>query len=64
MPKSKTHKGLAKRVKVTKRGEIKRGKAGGRHLMAGKSGKRARQLRLSTLVAPSDKRKIKTALGR
>ena len=48
MPKQKTHKGLAKRVKVTGRGKIKRKKAGGGHLMSGKSGGRCRGLRKTT----------------
>ena len=48
MPKQKTHKGLAKRVKVTGRGKIKRKKAGSGHLMSGKSGSRRRGLRKAT----------------
>ena len=48
MPKQKTHKGLAKRVKITGRGKIKRKKAGSGHLMSGKSGGRRRSLRMAT----------------
>ena len=50
MPKEKTHKGLAKRVRVTARGKIKRGKAGGRHLLSVKNAKRRRRIRTATLM--------------
>ncbi|MFW6158139.1 MAG: 50S ribosomal protein L35 [Planctomycetota bacterium] len=63
MPKQKTHKGLAKRVRVTRRGKVMRGKAGRRHLLSGKSGKRKRQLRQKAKVAPTEKKRIKRALG-
>jgi large subunit ribosomal protein L35 len=45
MPKHKTHKGLAKRVKVTARGKIKLHKAGASHLMSVKNAKRRRHIR-------------------
>ena len=64
MPKVKTNKGLAKRVKVTGRGKLKRHRSGGRHLMASKSGKRARRLGGTTLVTKSHVKKLKIALGR
>ena len=54
MPKQKTHKGLAKRVKVTARGKVLRKRAGGGHLLSGKSGKRRRRIRKSTLMVPID----------
>jgi large subunit ribosomal protein L35 len=44
MPKQKTNKGLAKRVKVTARGKIKRRRAGTGHLMGSKNAKRRRRL--------------------
>jgi large subunit ribosomal protein L35 len=50
MPKEKTHKGLAKRVKVTAKRKVKRHKAGAGHLMSGKNAKRRRRLRASALV--------------
>jgi large subunit ribosomal protein L35 len=50
MPKLKTHRGAAKRFKVTGSGRIKRYKAGTSHLLTGKSSKRMRGLRQSTLV--------------
>ncbi|MFP4055919.1 MAG: 50S ribosomal protein L35 [Candidatus Brocadiia bacterium] len=45
MPKLKTHKGLAARVRVTRNKKIVRRKAGKSHLMSSKSGKKSRQLR-------------------
>ncbi len=45
MPKLKTHKGLAARVRVTRRGKLVRRKAGKSHLMSTKSAKRRRGLR-------------------
>ncbi len=54
MPKQKTHKGLAKRVKVTARGKVLRKRAGGGHLLSGKSGKRRRRIRKSALMVPID----------
>jgi len=44
MPKLKTHKGLAKRVKITASGKVKHKRAGMGHLMSGKSAKRRRRL--------------------
>lgn len=48
--KPKTRKALAKRLKLTKSGKVKRQKAGRGHLMSHKTGKRARQLRKPGLV--------------
>ena len=44
MPKHKTHKGLAKRVKVTARGKVKAHKSYAGHLMSGKNAKRRRRV--------------------
>ncbi len=44
MPKQKTHKGLAKRVKITARGKVKHKRAGTGHLMRTKNAKRRRRL--------------------
>lgn len=47
MPKQKlkTHKGLAKRVRVSARGKIKHRNGGARHLTSVKSAKRLRKIR-------------------
>ena len=63
MPKLKTHKGLAKRVKVSKRGKIKRRYAGKSHLNSSLSPKRRRQLRRVAQVSAGFQKRIKRALG-
>ncbi len=59
MPKQKTHRGLAKRIKVTKTGKIKRHKAYSNHLAQSKTTKQNRQLRSSTLMHKSDVKRLK-----
>jgi large subunit ribosomal protein L35 len=63
MPKHKTHKGLAKRVKITARGKIKRKKAFSGHLMSTKSGNRSRSLRQSSGMSATMTKKTRQALG-
>lgn len=48
--KPKTHKGIAKRVKITARGKVKMGRPGRRHLAISKSPKRLRQLRRKIVI--------------
>ncbi|MEI8349433.1 MAG: 50S ribosomal protein L35 [Candidatus Omnitrophota bacterium] len=50
MPKLKTKKSLAKRVKITKNQKMLRSHALRRHLLSGRSQKRKRLLRKKTLV--------------
>ena len=50
MPKLKTKKSIAKRMKITKSGKVKRRKPGARHYKAGKSSGRKRSLRGVDLV--------------
>lgn len=54
MPKMKTHRGAAKRFKVTATGKIKRAKAFKSHILEKKSAKRKRSLRQGTLVSKGD----------
>jgi large subunit ribosomal protein L35 len=63
MPKQKTHKGLAKRVKVTKKGKIKRMQAFHRHLMTGKGGKRRRRTKGSLIMTGAEAKRIGRMLG-
>ena len=53
MPKQKTHKGAAKRFKLTASGKIKRGHSMHSHILTKKSMGRKRKLRKSTLVSPA-----------
>ena len=59
MPKQKTHRGLAKRVKKTASGKLKRDHAFTSHRFHGKTRKQRRQLRKSGLVSASDMKRIK-----
>lgn len=63
MPKQKTHKGLAKRVKVTGTGKVKRKRCNGGHLMSGKSGNSCRLIGSSALVKGAKAAKIRILLG-
>lgn len=63
MPKQKTHKGLAKRVKVTGTGKVKRKRCNGGHLMSGKSAERCRRIGNSALVKGAKAAKIRILLG-
>jgi len=58
MPKMKTHRGAAKRVKKTSSGKLKRMRAFKSHILTKKDRKRKRRLRQSDLVAPSDAKKF------
>jgi large subunit ribosomal protein L35 len=62
MPKMKTRKGIKKRFKITAKGKIKRQRCYSNHLFTSKSPKRKRHLRKSTLVHPTDVKRIKRAL--
>jgi len=64
MPKLKTNKGLAKRVRVSSNGKIKRKKAFSGHLMSGKTGDRKRKLKRTCLVSKSFTRTLLRALGK
>jgi large subunit ribosomal protein L35 len=62
MPKLKTHRGAAKRFRVTASGKIKRGHSHARHILTKKTAKRKRQLDIDTLVSPSDQARIEAML--
>ena len=54
MPKMKTHKGAAKRFKMTASGRLKRHKANHSHILTKKGQKRKRRLREGDLVDKAD----------
>ncbi len=62
MPKLKTKKALAKRVKITKKKKALRAKSGRRHLLSSKSRKRKRNLRREKEVPKGLKKVIKRGL--
>jgi len=59
----KTNKGVAKRMKKTAGGKIKRRKSNKRHLLAGRTTKRKRQLRQAAVVTGKVAKKYILALG-
>jgi large subunit ribosomal protein L35 len=63
MAKQKTNKSVKKRFRVTGTGKIKRNKANRRHLLAGRSSKRKRQLRQPYILEGVVAAKYLKALG-
>ncbi len=61
-PKLKTHRGAAKRFKVTANGKILRMHSGKRHLLGTKPAKRMRHLKKLTQVHPADVRSVRRML--
>ena len=59
MPKLKTHKGVARRFKVTGTGNLRHFRAGRRHLLTGKPSRRTRLLRGSAPVSQTDAEKLR-----
>jgi large subunit ribosomal protein L35 len=62
MPKIKTHRGAAKRFRVTAGGKFKRSKAYKRHILTSKTAKRKRQLDQDTLVSDGDLARVRLML--
>ncbi len=62
MPKNKSHKGLLKRVRITKSGKIKLHRAFGRHLRSHKSGGTIRAYRQPTYAAASEAKRLSQLL--
>jgi large subunit ribosomal protein L35 len=62
MPKLKTHKGAAKRFRLTATGKIKRGHSHARHILTKKSNKRKRLLDIDALVSPADQKRVEAML--
>ncbi|OLZ09829.1 50S ribosomal protein L35 [Sulfobacillus thermosulfidooxidans] len=62
MPKMKTHRGAAKRLKVTGNGKVARYHAGKSHLLEHKSPTRRRRLRQDVLLSHADYHRAKRLL--
>lgn len=60
MPKMKTKRAAAKRVKKTGTGKLVRAKAYKSHILTKKSSKRKRGLRKGTVVSASDMKRVAT----
>jgi len=63
VPKMKSHRGLAKRVKQTASGRLKRKKAYHSHLMSAKTRKQKRRLRSSVMMAKVEESRLKAILN-
>ncbi|HUU60161.1 MAG TPA: bL35 family ribosomal protein [Phycisphaerae bacterium] len=63
MPKQKTNKALAKRVKVTGRGKLRRHRTGAGHLKSVKSPKRIRRFRKETELSRAFQKHARRLLG-
>ncbi|MDD5621671.1 MAG: 50S ribosomal protein L35 [Actinomycetota bacterium] len=64
MPKVKTHKGAAKRFKVTGSGRILRMKANKGHILTKKNAERKRRLSKMQEVSASDRKNVRRLLAR
>ncbi|MCD6422614.1 MAG: 50S ribosomal protein L35 [Elusimicrobia bacterium] len=64
MPGIKTHRGCAKRVKLTKKGKVKRAHAYKSHILAKKKRKRLRKLKKSAYLKGSQAKMVKAIVGR
>lgn len=62
MPKMKTNRGAAKRIRSTGSGKLRRNRANKSHILTKKTTKRKRRLRSGTLVAKADERRMKRLL--
>ncbi len=58
MPKMKTNRGAAKRLRRTGSGKIRRMRANKSHILTKKSKKRKRRLRSATLVSKVDEKRM------
>jgi large subunit ribosomal protein L35 len=62
MSKLKTHKGAAKRFRLTANGKIKRGHSHARHILTKKNSKRKRLLDIDTFVSEGDQKRVEAML--
>ena len=63
MPKLKTHKGTAKRVKITPTGKVMRQRSFGNHMLSKKSKRRKRNINTPAVVKGNIAKNLKRALG-
>lgn len=59
MPKMRTKRAAAKRLKATASGKLKRHSGWKSHLLEGKEPKRRRRLRQASLIAKPDERRLR-----
>ncbi len=64
MPKNKSHKGLLKRIRISKTGKVRHRSANHKHLRSGKGGKRLRSLRKDPYMTTADVKRLEKMLSR
>jgi large subunit ribosomal protein L35 len=64
MPKNKIHKGVLKRIRVSKTGKVRHRSAYHKHLSSHKSGKRLRQLRKDRKLNSAEAKRFEKLLFR
>jgi large subunit ribosomal protein L35 len=64
MPKAKKHKGLLKRVRISKSGLVRHRSASHKHLRSGKGGKKLRQYRKDPFMSSPDAKRLQRLLHR
>ncbi|MGH7866351.1 MAG: 50S ribosomal protein L35 [Candidatus Dormibacteraceae bacterium] len=63
MPKLKTRKGMAARIRVTRNGKLIRAHAWKSHMLEKKSARRKRAFRSSQQISAADRTQVRRALG-
>lgn len=64
MPKMKTHRGAAKRFRLTGTGKIRRRRANRGHILEKKSAKRKRRLAGDPVISPANEKAVRRMLGK
>lgn len=64
MPKNKSHKGILKRMKITKTGLVRHNRAFGKHLRSSKSSDRLRRLRKDKYLSNPEAKRLERLLYR
>ncbi|MGE3109642.1 MAG: 50S ribosomal protein L35 [Phycisphaerales bacterium] len=64
MPKNKSHKGILKRMKITKSGLVRHNRAFGKHLRSSKSSDRLRRLRKDKYLSNPEAKRLERLLYR
>lgn len=64
MPKAKPHKGLLKRIRISKTGKVKHNSAGYKHLRSSKTPTRLRRLRRGSYMSSAETKRLSRLLMR
>jgi len=63
LPKQKSHRGAAKRFRLTSKGKVRRSHSNHTHILTKKSTKRKRGLRKTTMVSPAFTKQIREMIS-